>query len=105
VKVTTPLNLIVAVAVMRSSIGTPTSNPVRNPLAAHVAPFVLPVGTGNVTVTVSAADAIGGVSFGLNNIMLLAKGEPLGGARPSAAPDSGISKSAGPAPLRPADTW
>jgi hypothetical protein len=32
-----------------------------------------------------------GVSFGLNNIMLVAKGEPLGGARPSAAADFGIA--------------
>jgi hypothetical protein len=34
-----------------------------------------------------------GVSFGLNNIMLLAKGEPLGGARPSAAADFGVTSS------------
>jgi hypothetical protein len=32
-----------------------------------------------------------GVSFGLNNIMLVSKGEPLGGARPSAAADFGIA--------------
>jgi hypothetical protein len=34
-----------------------------------------------------------GVSFGLNNIMLLAKGDPLGGARPSAAADFGVTSS------------
>ena len=44
-----------------------------------------------------------GVSFGLNNIMLVAKGEPLGGARPSAASDFGISKSAAPAASDNAD--
>jgi hypothetical protein len=46
-----------------------------------------------------------GVSFGLNNIMLVAKGEPLGGARPSAASDFGISKSAAPAAPEPDDNW
>lgn len=34
-----------------------------------------------------------GVSFGLNNVMLVAKGESLGGAKPSAASDFGISAS------------
>jgi hypothetical protein len=34
-----------------------------------------------------------GVSFGLNNIMLLAKGDPLGSARPSAAADFGVTSS------------
>ncbi len=37
-----------------------------------------------------------GVSFGLNNILLLKKGQPLGGAKPSAADDFGIGKSAAP---------
>jgi hypothetical protein len=32
-----------------------------------------------------------GVSFGLNNIMLVAKGDTLGGGRPSAAADFGIA--------------
>ena len=32
-----------------------------------------------------------GVSFGLNNIMLVAKGDTLGGGRPSAAADFGIT--------------
>jgi hypothetical protein len=34
-----------------------------------------------------------GVSYGLNNILLLKKGQPLGGAKPSAADDFGIGKS------------
>lgn len=39
-----------------------------------------------------------GVSFGLNNIMLVSKGEPLGGTRPSAAADFGLgAKTAAPA--------
>lgn len=33
-----------------------------------------------------------GVSFGLNNILLVRKGDPLGGAKPSAASDFGITK-------------
>lgn len=37
-----------------------------------------------------------GVSFGLNNILLVRKGEPLGGAKPSAAADFGIVKGAAP---------
>ena len=32
-----------------------------------------------------------GVSYGLNNVMLVSKGEPLGGARPSAASDFGVT--------------
>ena len=32
-----------------------------------------------------------GVSYGLNNVMLVSKGEPLGGARPSAAADFGVT--------------
>lgn len=35
-----------------------------------------------------------GVSFGLNNILLVKKGQPLGGAKPSAADDFGISRGA-----------
>jgi hypothetical protein len=38
-----------------------------------------------------------GVSFGLNNILLVRKGEPLGGAKPTAAADFGIGRSAAPA--------
>jgi len=43
-----------------------------------------------------------GVSFGLNNILLVRKGESLGGARPSAAADFGITRGAAPA-AAPAD--
>jgi hypothetical protein len=39
-----------------------------------------------------------GVSFGLNNIMLLEKGESLGGSKPSAAADFGISPKKASAP-------
>jgi hypothetical protein len=46
-----------------------------------------------------------GVSFGLNNVMLVSKGEPLGGARPSAAADFGISKSAAPVAVESDDNW
>jgi hypothetical protein len=35
-----------------------------------------------------------GVSFGLNNILLVRKGEALGGAKPSAASDFGITRGA-----------
>lgn len=35
-----------------------------------------------------------GVSFGLNNILLVRKGEPLGGAKPTAAADFGIVRGA-----------
>ncbi|WP_353247378.1 DUF2815 family protein [Limnohabitans sp.] len=35
-----------------------------------------------------------GVSFGLNNILLVKKGQPLGGAKPSAADDFGIGRAA-----------
>jgi len=38
-----------------------------------------------------------GVSFGLNNILLVRKGQPLGGAKPSAADDFGITRGASPA--------
>jgi len=38
-----------------------------------------------------------GVSFGLNNILLVRKGEPLGGAKPSAAADFGITRGSAPA--------
>jgi hypothetical protein len=44
-----------------------------------------------------------GVSFGLNNILLVRKGEPLGGAKPTAAADFGISRGAAPAPVATAD--
>jgi hypothetical protein len=42
-----------------------------------------------------------GVSFGLNNILLVKKGEPLGASKPSAAADFGIVKGA-PAPAKAA---
>jgi hypothetical protein len=60
---------------------------------------------GRVSLNAYAYDQAGnkGVSFGLNNIMLLAKGEALGGARPSAAADFGISKSAEPVAADNAD--
>lgn len=38
-----------------------------------------------------------GVSFGLNNILLVRKGEPLGGSKPSAASDFGIVRGQAPA--------
>lgn len=46
-----------------------------------------------------------GVSFGLNNILLVKKGQPLGGAKPSAADDFGIGKSAGPAAEAESSDW
>lgn len=60
---------------------------------------------GRVSLNAYAYDQAGnkGVSFGLNNIMLLAKGEALGGARPSAAADFGINKSAEPVAADNAD--
>jgi hypothetical protein len=52
-----------------------------------------------VSVNAYAYDAAGnrGVSFGLNNVLLDRKGEPLGGSRPSAAQEFGIAAGA-PAP-------
>jgi hypothetical protein len=49
-----------------------------------------------VSVNAYAYDAAGnrGVSFGLNNVLLDRKGEPLGGSRPSAAQDFGIAAGA-----------
>lgn len=44
-----------------------------------------------------------GVSFGLNNIMLVAKGDTLGGGRVSAAADFGITAGSKPAPAATAD--
>lgn len=54
---------------------------------------------GRVSLNAYAYDQAGnkGVSFGLNNIMLLAKGDSLGGAKPSAASDFGISAGKAPA--------
>ena len=46
-----------------------------------------------------------GVSFGLNNILLVRKGEPLGGAKPSAAADFGIAKGAAPAAATADSDW
>jgi len=62
---------------------------------------------GRVSLNAYAYDQAGnkGVSFGLNNIMLVAKGEPLGGARPSAAADFGVSKSAAPVAVESDDNW
>jgi hypothetical protein len=49
-----------------------------------------------VSVNAYAYDAAGnrGVSFGLNNVLLDRKGEPLGGSRPSAAQEFGIAAGA-----------
>lgn len=44
-----------------------------------------------------------GVSFGLNNILLVRKGEPLGVAKPSAAADFGIARGAAPAATADSD--
>lgn len=44
-----------------------------------------------------------GVSFGLNNILLVRKGEPLGGTKPSAAADFGIVRGAAPAATADSD--
>lgn len=44
-----------------------------------------------------------GVSFGLNNILLVRKGEALGGAKPTAAADFGITRGAAQAPAATAD--
>lgn len=44
-----------------------------------------------------------GVSFGLNNILLVRKGEPLGVAKPSAAADFGIVRGAAPAATADSD--
>lgn len=62
---------------------------------------------GRVSLNAYAYDQAGnkGVSFGLNNIMLVAKGEPLGGARPSAAADFGVSKSAAHVAAESDDNW
>jgi hypothetical protein len=56
---------------------------------------------GRVSLNAYAYDQAGnkGVSFGLNNIMLVAKGDSLGGAKPSAAADFGVMPGkAAPAP-------
>lgn len=52
-----------------------------------------------VSVNAYAYDAAGnrGVSFGLNNVLLDKKGEPLGSTRPSAAQEFGIAAVAAPA--------
>ena len=46
-----------------------------------------------------------GVSFGLNNILLVRKGEPLGGAKPSAAADFGITRGSAPAAATADSDW
>jgi len=50
---------------------------------------------GRVSLNAYAYDAAGnkGVSFGLNNVQLMNKGESLGGGRPSAAADFGVATS------------
>ena len=62
-----------------------------------------------VSVNAYAYDAAGnrGVSFGLNNVLLERKGEPLGASRPSAAQEFGIAPSAAPAAAAAAadDDW
>jgi len=54
---------------------------------------------GRVSLNAYAYDQAGnkGVSYGLNNIMLLAKGDSLGGAKPSAASDFGVVAGKAPA--------
>jgi hypothetical protein len=56
---------------------------------------------GRVSLNAYAYDQAGnkGVSYGLNNIMLLSKGESLGGAKPSAASDFGVVAGKGSAPV------
>jgi hypothetical protein len=58
-----------------------------------------------VSVNAYAYDAAGnrGVSFGLNNVLLDRKGEPLGGSRPSAAQEFGIAAGAPAAATATAD--
>ena len=46
-----------------------------------------------------------GVSFGLNNILLVRKGEPLGVAKPSAAADFGIARGAAPVAATADSDW
>ena len=55
---------------------------------------------GRVSLNAYAYDQAGnkGVSYGLNNIMLLAKGDSLGGAKPTAASDFGVVAGSSPAP-------
>ena len=56
---------------------------------------------GRVSLNAYAYDAAGnkGVSFGLNNVQLMNKGESLGGGRPSAAADFGVATSTAAAPV------
>jgi len=56
---------------------------------------------GRVSLNAYAYDAAGnkGVSFGLNNVQLMSKGESLGGVRPSAAADFGVATSTAAAPV------
>ena len=56
---------------------------------------------GRVSLNAYAYDAAGnkGVSFGLNNVQLMSKGESLGGGRPSAAADFGVATSTTAAPV------
>jgi hypothetical protein len=56
---------------------------------------------GRVSLNAYAYDQAGnkGVSYGLNNIMLLSKGDSLGGAKPSAASDFGVVAGKGSAPV------
>ena len=62
---------------------------------------------GRVSLNAYAYDQAGnkGVSFGLNNIMLVAKGDSLGGSKPSAAADFGVMPGkAAPAPAASDDS-
>jgi len=56
---------------------------------------------GRVSLNAYAYDQAGnkGVSYGLNNIMLLSKGDSLGGAKPSAASDFGVVAGKASAPV------
>ena len=62
---------------------------------------------GRVSLNAYAYDQAGnkGVSYGLNNIMLLAKGDSLGGAKPSAASDFGIAPGKAPAAAESDSDW
>jgi hypothetical protein len=62
---------------------------------------------GRVSLNAYAYDQAGnkGVSYGLNNIMLLAKGESLGGAKPSAASDFGVVAGKAPAAESVDNDW
>ena len=62
---------------------------------------------GRVALNAYAYDQAGnkGVSYGLNNIMFMSKGESLGGAKPSAASDFGIGAGKAPVAESVDDNW